>query len=67
MNKNQKMLTIQQQAIKKIQSKKKRSMNQLTAKKKDSLKSQDKMLKNKIQDWKKRNQILKHKKSRIEV
>ena len=67
MNKNQKMLTIQQQAIKKIQSKKKRSMNQLTAKKKDSLKSQDKMLNNKIQDWKKRNQILKHKKSKIEV
>jgi hypothetical protein len=44
------MLTIQQQAIKKIQSKTKRSMNQLTVKKKDSLKSQDKMLNNKSQN-----------------
>lgn len=61
------MLTIQQQAIKKIQRKKKRSMNQWTVKKKDSLKRQDKMLNNKSQDWKKKNQILKHKKSRIEA
>ena len=44
------MFTIQQQAIKKIQKKKKRSMNQLPVKKKDHLRSQDKRMSNKSQD-----------------
>jgi hypothetical protein len=44
------MFTIQQQAIKKIPNKKKKSMNQLPVKKKDNLRSRDKMMSNKSQD-----------------